>query len=54
MFAQPTLPGLGSDHDPTPWAIGAYAKTYGAKFPPGRRQITDDAEKLLAFYDFSA
>ncbi|MFF8022056.1 IS256 family transposase [Streptomyces sp. NPDC007896] len=35
-------------------AIEAFAKTYGAKFPKAIAKITDDAEELLAFYDFPA
>jgi hypothetical protein len=35
-------------------AIEAFAKTYGAKFPKAVAKITDDAEELLAFYDFPA
>ncbi|MEU5978201.1 IS256 family transposase [Streptomyces sp. NPDC047315] len=35
-------------------AIGAFARTYGAKFPKAVAKITDDAEELLAFYDFPA
>ncbi|MFF7988112.1 IS256 family transposase [Streptomyces sp. NPDC007901] len=35
-------------------AIEAFAKTYGAKFPKAVGKITDDADELLAFYDFPA
>jgi len=35
-------------------AIEAFAKTCGAKFPKAVAKITDDAEELLAFYDFLA
>jgi transposase-like protein len=35
-------------------AIEAFANTYGAKFPKAVAKITDDAEELLAFYDFPA
>jgi transposase-like protein len=35
-------------------AIEAFAKTYGAKWPKAVTQITEDAEELLAFYDFPA
>ncbi|SFF91420.1 Transposase (or an inactivated derivative) [Actinacidiphila alni] len=35
-------------------SIAAFAKTYGAKFPKAVAKITDDAEELLAFYDFPA
>jgi transposase-like protein len=35
-------------------AIEAFARTYGAKFPKAVAKITDDAEELLAFYDFPA
>ncbi|MEU5979588.1 IS256 family transposase [Streptomyces sp. NPDC047315] len=34
--------------------IGTFAKTYGAKWPKAVAKITDDAEELLAFYDFPA
>ncbi|MCX5214754.1 IS256 family transposase [Kitasatospora sp. NBC_00240] len=35
-------------------AIEAFAKTYGTKWPKAVTKITDDAEELLAFYDFPA
>ncbi|MEU3283351.1 IS256 family transposase [Streptomyces antibioticus] len=35
-------------------AIEAFTKTYGAKWPKAVAKITDDAEELLAFYDFPA
>ncbi|MGW9382210.1 IS256 family transposase [Streptomyces albidoflavus] len=35
-------------------AIEAFAKTYGTKWPKAVAKITDDAEELLAFYDFPA
>ncbi|MFF1308196.1 IS256 family transposase [Streptomyces sp. NPDC058307] len=35
-------------------AIEAFAKTYSAKWPKAVAKITDDAEELLAFYDFPA
>lgn len=35
-------------------AIEAFARTYGAKFPKAVAKITDDADELLAFYDFPA
>ncbi|MDX3098026.1 IS256 family transposase [Streptomyces sp. ME19-03-3] len=35
-------------------AIEAFAKSYGAKWPKAVAKITDDAEGLLAFYDFPA
>jgi transposase-like protein len=35
-------------------AIRTFAKLYGAKFPKAVKKITDDQEKLLAFYDFPA
>ncbi|MBW8698133.1 hypothetical protein MBT84_00970 [Streptomyces sp. MBT84] len=34
--------------------IEAFEKTYGAKWPKAVSKITDDAEELLAFYDFPA
>lgn len=33
-------------------AIGAFARTYGARFPKAVAKITDDREELSAFYDF--
>jgi hypothetical protein len=36
------------------WAIEAFAKTYGAKFPKAVAKITEDRDELLAFYDFPA
>ncbi|ONK16243.1 IS256 family transposase [Streptomyces sp. MP131-18] len=35
-------------------AIEAFARIYGAKWPKAVAKITDDAEELLAFYDFPA
>jgi hypothetical protein len=35
-------------------AVAAFAKTYGTKWPKAVVKITDDAEELLAFYDFPA
>ncbi|MFC9759758.1 IS256 family transposase [Streptomyces sp. NPDC056921] len=35
-------------------AIEQFTKTYGAKWPKAVKEITDDAEELLAFYDFPA
>ncbi|MFD1313410.1 IS256 family transposase [Streptomyces kaempferi] len=35
-------------------AIEVFVKTYGAKWPKAVAKITDDAEELLAFYDFPA
>lgn len=35
-------------------AIDAFARTYGAKWPKAVGKITEDAEELLAFYDFPA
>ena len=35
-------------------AIEAFARTYGTKWPKAVPKITDDAEELLAFYDFPA
>ncbi|MEY9850265.1 putative transposase [Streptacidiphilus sp. BW17] len=35
-------------------AIEAFTKTYGVKWPKAVAKITEDAEELLAFYDFPA
>ncbi len=35
-------------------AIEAFARTYGVKWPKAVAKITDDADELLAFYDFPA
>lgn len=35
-------------------AVKAYAKQYGAKFPKVVKEIVDDEDELLAFYDFPA
>jgi transposase-like protein len=35
-------------------AVKAFAAAYGAKFPKAAAKITDDAEELLAFYDYPA
>jgi transposase-like protein len=35
-------------------AIEAFTKTYSTKWPKAVAKITDDAEELLAFYDFPA
>jgi transposase-like protein len=35
-------------------AIKAFEAAYGAKFPKAAAKITDDAEELLAFYDYPA
>ncbi|WP_457467554.1 IS256 family transposase [Streptomyces sp. TE4109] len=35
-------------------AIAAFEKTYGAKFRKAVKKIVDDADELLAFYDFPA
>lgn len=35
-------------------AIEVFVKTYGAKWPKAVAKITDDAEELLAVYDFPA
>ncbi|WP_405953021.1 IS256 family transposase [Streptomyces prunicolor] len=35
-------------------AIEAFARTYGGKWPKAVAKITDNAEELLAFYDFPA
>jgi putative transposase len=35
-------------------AIEAFARDYGVKWPKAVAKITDDAEELLAFYDFPA
>jgi transposase-like protein len=35
-------------------AVKAFEAAYGAKFPKAAAKITDDADKLLAFYDYPA
>lgn len=35
-------------------AVQAFDAAYGAKFPKAAAKITDDADQLLAFYDFPA
>jgi len=35
-------------------AVKAFEAAYGAKFPKAVAKITDDAEELLAFYDYPA
>ncbi|MFD9849675.1 IS256 family transposase [Streptomyces parvus] len=35
-------------------AVTAFERTYGAKWPKAVAKISDDAEELLAFYDFPA
>src|SRR5699024_7429583 len=35
-------------------AIAAFKATYGTKFPKAVIKITDDADELLAFYDYPA
>jgi transposase-like protein len=35
-------------------AVRAFSAAYGAKFPKAAAKITDDAEQLLAFYDYPA
>lgn len=35
-------------------AVKAFEATYGAKFPKAVAKITDDADQLLAFYDYPA
>ena len=42
------------DKDHAPAAVKAFAATYGAKFPKAVAKVTDDADELLAFYDFPA
>ncbi|QIY75912.1 IS256 family transposase [Streptomyces sp. RLB1-33] len=42
------------DHDHALKAVAAFEKSYGAKFPKAVKKITDDVDKLLAFYDFPA
>jgi transposase-like protein len=34
--------------------VKAFEDAYGAKFPKAAAKITDDAEELLAFYDYPA
>jgi len=33
-------------------AVKAFGAAYGAKFPKATAKITDDADELLAFYDY--
>jgi hypothetical protein len=35
-------------------AVRAFDELYGAKWPRATAKITDDAEELLAFYDYAA
>src|SRR5436309_3415748 len=35
-------------------AVKAFAKQYGAKFPKAVAKVVDDADVLLAFYDYPA
>ncbi|MFD9432005.1 IS256 family transposase [Streptomyces sp. NPDC060002] len=42
------------DRDHALKAVAAFAKAYGAKFPKAVKEITDDVDELLAFYDFPA
>jgi transposase-like protein len=34
--------------------VKAFEAAYGAKFPKAAAKITDDAEELLAFFDYPA
>ena len=40
------------DKDHALAAVKAFGAAYGAKFPKATAKITDDAEELLAFYDY--
>jgi transposase-like protein len=42
------------DKDHALAAVKAFAAAYGAKFPKAAAKIADDAEELLAFYDYPA
>jgi transposase-like protein len=42
------------DKDHARAAVKAFEDAYGAKFPKAVAKITDDAEELLAFYDYPA
>jgi transposase-like protein len=42
------------DKDHARKAVAAFEAAYGAKFPKAVGKVTDDAEELLAFYDFPA
>ena len=42
------------DRDHADKAAKTFAETYGAKWPKAVAKIVDDAEPLLAFYDFPA
>ncbi len=49
--------GAGGDlgrrgQSPCAGAVKAFAAAYGAKFPKAAAKITDDAEELLAFFDY--
>ncbi len=58
--AQPTARRMlaeirdAEDRDHAVRAIDAFAKEFGAKWPKAVAKIVDDAEELLAFYDFPA
>ena len=43
-----------TDKDEARKAIGRFAAGYRAKFPKAVERIVDDADRLLAFYDFPA
>ena len=43
-----------TDKDEARKAIGRFAAEYRAKFPKAVERIVDDADRLLAFYDFPA
>ena len=42
------------DKDQAAKAIRSFERQYGAKFPKAVKKIVDDADVLLAFYDFPA
>lgn len=42
------------DRDHALKAVAAFEKIYGVKFPKAVKEITDDVDEMLAFYDFPA
>ncbi len=42
------------DRDHAEKAIKDFERTYGAKWPKATKKVTDEADELLAFYDFPA
>jgi CheY-like chemotaxis protein len=45
---------LAEDREHALAAVKTFEQAYGAKFPKATAKITDDAEELLAFYDYPA